>query len=294
MYFVKRREIKQGLADVNYNQYLKQLKSKDFRAQLESAKEFYAFLLNELKKVKRDDETNFVDNLVPTIRELVNENNQNITDKLACIYIITSIINLDNINVRVRRRHQTSLFRWLRNLLASNDLNIIHMASRAMGRYAMAGVECDLEFKSSIEGLKNEPRSYQSILLVRELSLAHPPRLFLNSVNFFENIMTPFCDRNPHIRYEAIELFRLSLIICVNRETSIGTPQAQATSLTQRLRRTSTSSSFGSINQDNNNMLVTNNFYSTGANANDDNNLTDVKTCFKNSVKNLGNFITKH
>lgn len=134
MYVQRSRETRHGLADLNYMQYLKPLKSKDYRQQLAAAKEFYAFLLNELKKVKRDDETSFVDNLIPTIRELVNENNQNISDKQACIYIITSIINLDNINVRVRRRHQTSLFRWLKNLLTCPDPIIIHMASRAMGR----------------------------------------------------------------------------------------------------------------------------------------------------------------
>ncbi len=91
----------------SYSQYLNPLKSKDHRIQLKAAKDFYACLINELKQVKPDNETNFVDSLIPDIRELANENNPNISDKHACIYIITSIINLDNINVKVRKKHQT-------------------------------------------------------------------------------------------------------------------------------------------------------------------------------------------
>jgi hypothetical protein len=100
-----------------------------------------------LKQDKREDDTSFVDSLIPVIKELSNENNENLSDKKACIYIITAIINLDNINVKVRERHQKSLFRWLRNLIACADPTIIHMASRAMGKYVQAGVDCDVEFK---------------------------------------------------------------------------------------------------------------------------------------------------
>ena len=134
-------------------QLLTALKSRDQRVQLNAAKEFYACLINELKQVKPDNETNFVDSLIPTIREL-KEKNRTTNDKQACIYIITAIINLDNINVKVREKHQTNIFRWLRNLLECPDPTVIHMASRAMGKYAQAGVECDVEFKSGLESLR--------------------------------------------------------------------------------------------------------------------------------------------
>lgn len=136
------------------SQLLTALKSKDHVVQLQAAKEFHACLINELKQVKPDNETNFVDSLIPDIKELVNEHNPKISDKVACIYIITSIINLDNINVKVRKKHQTSFFRWLKNLLACPDSTVIHMATRAMGKYAQAGVDCDVEFKSGLEYLQ--------------------------------------------------------------------------------------------------------------------------------------------
>jgi hypothetical protein len=233
-------------ATKNYSQYLTQLKSKDQRVQLKAAKNFYACLINELKQVKPDNETNFVDSLIHEIRELANENNQNISDKQACIYIITSIINLDNINVKVRKKHQTNFLRMLRNLLACSDQNVIHMASRAMGKYALAGVECDVEFKSGLEFLRNENKRYQGILLVKELALASPSRLFLKSELFYDNIMSAVCDHMPEIRHKAIELFRLSIDISTRREANINSSGTQQQNSSHRLRRASTSSSLSS------------------------------------------------
>lgn len=148
------------------------------------------------------------------------------------------------------------------------------MRKKILFRYAQAGVECDVEFRSGLEQLRSDSRRYQSILLVRELSLAYPPRLFLNSATFFESIMMPICDHNPQIRYEAVELFRLSLSICVSRETSSNSTAMTNTSFNaltgitnssstvtlnnmHRIRRTSTSSSFGSLSQDS--MMVNSN-----------------------------------
>lgn len=168
-------------------------------------------------------------------------------------------------------------------------------------RYVQAGVECDVEFRSGLESLR-DARRYQGILLVRELALAHAPRLFLNSATFFENIMLPICDRNPQIRFEAIELFRLSLIICINRE-ALSQPTNYQSTMTnrsgnqsgtiQRIRRTSTSSSFGSISQDsillNTNMNSSSNQQQqpnvTTTSSMEDKTMAEIKACFKNSVK---------
>ena len=287
----------------NYSQYLNQLKSKDQRIQLKAAKNFYACLINELKQVKPDNEINLIDSLLPEIRELANENNQNISDKQACIYIITSIINLDNINVKVRKKHQTSFLRMLRNLLACPDQNVIHMASRAMGKYAQAGVECDVEFKSGLEFLRIEQKRYQGILLVKELALASPSRLFLNSELFYDNIMSAICDHSAEIRHKAIELFRLSLVISTSREETILQQQQQQQqhhhqqqqTTSQRLRRTSTNSSlsssisnheynspFGLLNNSTHNISS-----SAHATSNKQTRDSSFSQCFRNSIRDL-------
>ena len=261
MFDFERKETKTSSQESSsHSQFLSLLRSKDNQVQLKAAKDFYACLINELKQVKPENETNFVDSLIPHIKELASENNPNISDKLACIYIITSIINLDNINVKVRKKHQTSFFRWLRNLLACADPIAVHMVSRAMGKYALAGVECDVEFKSALENLNFEQKRFQGILLVRELALATPSRLFLSAAHFYQNIMSAICDRSPEIRYEAVKLFRLSLIICISREnlnqtssTSTTAPSSvsgvinqhasSAANASQRVRRASNASS---------------------------------------------------
>ena len=273
----------------SYTQFLTLLKSRDYRVQLKAAKDFYAFLLNELKQVKKDDDSSFVDNLIPTIRELANENNQSISDKQACIYIITSIINLDNINVKVRKRHQISVIRWLKNLLAYSDQTVIHMASRAMGKYVQAGVDCHVEFKSGLDALRSETKRYQSILLIRELTLAYPPRLFLYSELFFQNIMYSICDRNPQIRYESIELFRLALIISINRETSSNSLGQNSATVSNRLHRSSTQSSLESANS----YLENQNQTGSSTSASDEN-LEKFKLCFKNSVKYLESLLLEY
>jgi hypothetical protein len=284
----------------NYSQYLTQLKSKDQRIQLKAAKNFYACLINELKQVKPDNEINLIDSLLPEIRELANENNQNISDKQACIYIITSIINLDNINVKVRKKHQTSFLRMLRNLLACPDQNVIHMASRAMGKYAQAGVECDVEFKSGLEFLRIEQKRYQGILLVKELALASPSRLFLNSELFYDNIMSAICDHSAEIRHKAIELFRLSLVISTSREATIlqqqhQQQQQQQQTTSQRLRRTSTNSSLSSSisNHEYNSPfgLLNNSTHNISSSANATSNKqtrdSSFSQCFRNSIRDL-------
>jgi hypothetical protein len=287
-------------------QYLNLLRSDDQFLQIKAAKDFYAFLLNELKQVKRDDETSFVDNLIHNIKDLAHEANPNTKDKQACIYIITAIINLDSINVKVRKKHHASLFRILRNLLACPDPTIIHMASRAMGRYVQAGVECDVEFKSGLELLKRVGGSdtaaarYQGILLVRELVLAYPPRLFLHSATFFENIVVALCDSSPQIRYEAIELFRLSLVILFNRETATTTSSQKpsAAVINSPLQRNmSTSSNMSSSVQDNMSKMDGGQSYFNAANSaasshnhhhlSNENDLAQFKSCFAKSLLEL-------
>lgn len=232
------------------------------------------------------------------IKDMANEHNQNMKDKQACIYMITAIINLDNINVKVRKKHSTSLFRILRNVMAYNDPTIIHMASRAMCRYVQAGVDCEVEFKSGLESLKIENKRYQGIQLLRELVLAYPPRLFLHSTAFFENVLYSICDPSSQIRYESIELFRLALAEAFKKEapmlttgattSSVVTSSPSSSSLNQSgsLRRTSTTSSFNTIPDENNGSNMFQNTPSKPVVNNDKSN-SELKKCFLRSLAQL-------
>ena len=183
------------------------------------------------------------------------------------------------------------MIRRLKNLLAYADQTVIHMASRAMGKYVQAGVDCHVEFKSGLDALRVETKRYQSILLIRELTLAYPPRLLLYSELFFQNIMYSISDRNPQIRYESIELFRLALIISINREAPPVSAQSTGGSIatlsnSNRLHRTSTQTSFDSMTSSGDTQTQTP--------SNSDESLEKFKHCFKNSVKNLENLLQEY
>jgi FKBP12-rapamycin complex-associated protein len=220
------------------------LKSNDTKTQIKSAKELFAYILNELKQVKCEDDTSFIDSLISVIRELGKEQSS-VADKQACILIIASIIYLDNINVRASKNNQSMLFQQLKNfLLYYNDTNIVQMASRAMGRLVMTGVECDNEFKTALEDLQDGQKRHAGIICLRELALAAPSRLFLNSSVFYEDIQKAIQDKQLQIRQEACELFRLSLVVCIDRESPIQRTEMQFTR--HGLRRSSTASSLNS------------------------------------------------
>jgi len=215
LFIVKR--IKNGLS--NEANILSMLKSKNKDIQMKAAIDFNLYLLNELKKVKKDDDLTFLDRLMPKIKDLANENNQDLTDKYSCIYIIASIINLDRINFKIRKKHKKNIIQWLKNLLVNTESNLIHMAARTMGKFVEnGGIDCDSEYKSSIDAFRYQSKRLQNIILVKELTLAYPSRFFLFQNQYFQIIMDMMCDRSLDTRCETTLLFRLTLMLSIGRE----------------------------------------------------------------------------
>ena len=281
-----------------YLKYLSGLKSKDTSVQLKTVREFYTSLLNDLKQLKREEETLFIDSLITLIKKLDNDNSDT-SDKQACILVITSILNLDNINVRASKVHQQTLFIHLRNLLTCSEPLIIQMASRAIGRLVLAGVECNVEFKNALENLRNDTRRLAGIICIRELALVSPTKLFLNSSMFFQDIMIAITDKTASIRHEACELFRLALHIIITREVSVmrtNTPIRENTSIS--LRRSSTASSFTNSEESLHSSMAsvsvslaptgsTSTSTTTQPTVNDYFFTLQYKYCFENSLKEL-------
>lgn len=271
-----------------YQKYLDDLKSSNKKIQLNAAQELYSQILNDLKNLKREEESIFIDLRVNEIKKLGNERNTTSSEKQACILYLICIINLDNINIRLNKTHQTTFLLLLRNIIQSNDKEASRMASRAMGRLAVTGVDCDIDFKNALENLRSESNRYMGIIASRELALASPSRLFLNSNAFYEDIMPAICDKDPNIRKEACELFRLSLKISISREGSMNTLNITKNNL---LRRSSTQSSLTASHESTltTNTNTTNGTIVTYNNAliNDRYFAYQYKACFENSVKEL-------
>ena len=175
-------------------------------------------MLDDLKKLKREDEVSFIESLMKLIKLLGSDNNNDQSDKQACILYITAIINLYDVNIRMSKMHQTNLFIILRNLLLSTDPMVVQMASKALGKLESTGVDCDVEFKKGVENMIVSARQSAGILCVRELILAVPSKLFVNLPVFLENIMVALTtSKNVTVRLDASELFRLALSLSASQ-----------------------------------------------------------------------------
>jgi hypothetical protein len=284
-----------------YQKYLNDLKSSNKKVQLNAAQELYSQILNDLKNLKREEESIFIDLRVNEIKKLGNTTSG---EKQACILYLICVINLDNINIRLNKTHQTTFLLLLRSIIQSNDKEASRMAAKAMGRLVATGVDCDIDFKNALEYLRLESSTrYMGIIALRELALASPSRLFLNSNAFYEDIMPAICDKDPNIRKEACELFRLSLKISISRESSI----ISTLNITKNnlLRRSSTQSSLNASHEST--LTTTSTTTSTTTTNTHTNNSTmatnhnflyndryfayQYKTCFENSVKELENLL---
>ena len=238
--------------------------------QLKIANDFYLFLLNELKKVRKDENLSFLDDLMPKIKELANENNQNLTEKYACVFILASLINLDKINYKIRKKHKNSIIQFLKNLLVNTEL--FYIAARAMGKFVEGEVDCDAEYKASLDALKNQSKRYQNIVLIKELTFANPSRFFLFINQYFKIIQDTMCDQNLNIRYESAELFRLTLMLSIQREIN------QSASKTHRISTSLSAETILSPKAQSYEQEKSY-FYNT--------NLDKFKTCFEMSISEL-------
>ncbi|KAL0603435.1 Serine/threonine-protein kinase mTOR [Plecturocebus cupreus] len=130
---------------------------------------------------------------------------------------------------------------YLRNLLPSNDPVVMEMASKAIGRLAMAGDTftaeyVEFEVKRALEWLgadRNEGRRHAAVsacgeehsqawgtmvLVLRELAISVPTFFFQQVQPFFDNIFVAVWDPKQAIREGAVAALRACLILTTQRE----------------------------------------------------------------------------
>ncbi|KAG8142390.1 hypothetical protein E2320_006314 [Naja naja] len=116
---------------------------------------------------------------------------------------------------------------YLRNLLPSNDPVVMEMASKAIGRLAMAGDTftaeyVEFEVKRALEWLgadRNEGRRHAAVLVLRELAISVPTFFFQQVQPFFDNIFVAVWDPKQAIREGAVSALRACLILTTQRES---------------------------------------------------------------------------
>uniref|UniRef100_H3B8U3 Serine/threonine-protein kinase TOR n=1 Tax=Latimeria chalumnae TaxID=7897 RepID=H3B8U3_LATCH len=211
--------IMSGTATV-LQQFISGLKSRSEETRAKSAKDLQHYVTTELREVSQEEATQFYDELNHHIFELVSSSDVN--ERKGGILAIVSLIGVEGGNAtRISR-----FANYLRNLLPSSDPVVMEMASKAMGRLAMAGDTftaeyVEFEVKRALEWLgadRNEGRRHAAVLVLRELAVSAPTFFFQQVQPLFDNIFYAVWDPKQAIREGAVSALRACLILTTQRE----------------------------------------------------------------------------
>ncbi|XP_029141485.1 serine/threonine-protein kinase mTOR [Protobothrops mucrosquamatus] len=197
------------------------LKSRNEETRAKAAKDLQHYVTMELREMSQEESTRFYDQLNHHIFELVSSSDAN--ERKGGILAIASLIGVEGGNAtRIGR-----FANYLRNLLPSNDPVVMEMASKAIGRLAMAGDTftaeyVEFEVKRALEWLgadRNEGRRHAAVLVLRELAISVPTFFFQQVQPFFDNIFVAVWDPKQAIREGAVSALRACLILTTQRES---------------------------------------------------------------------------
>ncbi|EMP41525.1 Serine/threonine-protein kinase mTOR [Chelonia mydas] len=201
-------------------QFASGLKSRNEEIRAKAAKDLQHYVTMELREMSQEESTRFYDQLNHHIFELVSSSDAN--ERKGGILAIASLIGVEGGNAtRIGR-----FANYLRNLLPSNDPVVMEMASKAIGRLALAGDTftaeyVEFEVKRALEWLgadRNEGRRHAAVLVLRELAISVPTFFFQQVQPFFDNIFVAVWDPKQAIREGAVSALRACLILTTQRE----------------------------------------------------------------------------
>lgn len=115
---------------------------------------------------------------------------------------------------------------YLRNLLPSNDVGVMELVAKTMGRLALAsGAKAseyvEFEVKRAFEWLggdRVEAKRHAAVLVLRELALAMPTYFYQQVSQFFDLIFNAIQDPKAAIREAAVDALRAALVVTAQRE----------------------------------------------------------------------------
>ncbi|XP_072283025.1 serine/threonine-protein kinase mTOR isoform X8 [Pyxicephalus adspersus] len=201
-------------------QFANGLRSRNEETRTKAAKELQHFVTTELREVSQEEATQFLDELNHFIFEFVSSSD--VSERKGGILAIVSLIGVEGGNAtRISR-----FANYLRNLLPSSDPAVMEMASKAMGRLAMAGDTftaeyVEFEVKRALEWLgadRNEGRRHAAVLVLKELAVSAPTFFFQQVQPFFDSIFYGVWDPKQAIREGAVAALRACLILTTQRE----------------------------------------------------------------------------
>lgn len=114
----------------------------------------------------------------------------------------------------------------MRNIFPCNDVSILELAAKTMGRLAVSlgvkrGEYVEVEIKRAFEWLseeRSESKRLSAVLILRELAIAMPSYFYQHISGFFQNIHTALRDPKEQIRETAAKALRAAFVVTSQRE----------------------------------------------------------------------------
>lgn len=204
-------------------QFVAGLKSRHAEMRMKTAKDLHLFVKTELREMPPEEVSAFMDEFNHHIFEMVSGSDVN--EKKGGILAIECLITLDvgNTNTRITR-----FINYLRNLLPSNDIGVMELAARTVGKLSLisgtfTAEYVEFEVKRAFEWLggdRVESKRHAAVLVLRELAIAMPTYFFQQVQQFFDLIFNAVRDPKPMIREAAVEALRPALVVTAQRETT--------------------------------------------------------------------------
>jgi FKBP12-rapamycin complex-associated protein len=204
-------------------QFVQRLKSKHEDARNKAARELCLYVKTELREATQEEITAFMDEFNHHIFEMVS--GSDINEKKGGILSIVCLIGADvgNINTRTIR-----FANYLRNLLPSNDIGVMELAAKTVGKLALVSGTFTAEYVEFevkrvfewLSGDRHENKRHAAVLVLKELAVSMPTYFFQQVTQFFELIFNAVRDSKPVIREGAVEALRAALVVTAQRETA--------------------------------------------------------------------------
>ncbi|KAF5280820.1 hypothetical protein FQR65_LT14927 [Abscondita terminalis] len=212
------------------SQFLTGLKSRHQDVRFKTAQDLFVFVKSELREATPEEINAFLDEFNHHVFEMVSSTD--VSEKKGGILAIICLINADvgNMTTRISR-----FANYLRNLLPSNDVEVMEFTAKTMGKLALvsgskASEYVDFEVKRAFEWLggdRVEGKRHAAVLVLRELALTMPTYFYQQVSPFFELIFCAVRDPKSKIREASAQALRAALVVTAQREFARQTAKPQ-------------------------------------------------------------------
>ncbi|XP_068617992.1 serine/threonine-protein kinase mTor-like [Battus philenor] len=197
------------------------LKSRHAETRHKAIRELLHFARTDLREMSQDALNQVLDDFNQTIHALTSSYDNN--EKKAGILTIVCLIGGDTETTKIRLNRYAQ---YLRNIFPSNDVSILELAAKTMGRLAISlgvkrGEYVEIEIKRAYEWLseeRSESKRLSAVLILRELAIAMPSYFYQHIGGFFNNILTALRDPKEQIREMAAKTLRAAFVVTSQRE----------------------------------------------------------------------------